>query len=104
MTDINNVGYYMSLLNNASYIESKLMGFLKEPLNAEIVLGNITNYSEAYDWLNHTFFSIRLKRNPLNYSVQRTYGLDLDCDLLVNEKIDQALKNLDELKMIKFDT
>jgi hypothetical protein len=30
--------------------------------------------------------------------------LELDCDLLVNEKIDQALKNLDELKMIKFDT
>jgi activating signal cointegrator complex subunit 3 len=50
----------MASLNNASYIESKLMGFLKEALNAEIVLGNITNYAEAYDWVNHTFFSIRL--------------------------------------------
>ena len=38
----------MSMLNNASYIESKLLVFLKEALNAEIVLGNITNYNEAY--------------------------------------------------------
>ena len=69
ITDINNIGHYIGSLNNASYIESRLMGFLKEALNAEIVLGTITNYAEAYDWLNHTFFSIRLKRNPLNYGV-----------------------------------
>jgi activating signal cointegrator complex subunit 3 len=63
------------------------MGFLKEALNAEIVLGNITNYSEAFDWLNHTFFSIRLKRNPQNYGVFKEYGGDLDCDFLVEAKI-----------------
>jgi hypothetical protein len=54
----------MGMLNNASFIESKLMGFIKEALNAEVVLGNVSNYHEAYDWLNQTFFSIRLKRNP----------------------------------------
>lgn len=61
----------MALLNNASYIESRLMRFLKEALNAEIVLGNVLNYNEAYDWLKHTFFSIRLRRNPLMYGVDR---------------------------------
>ena len=65
ITDFNNVGHYMGMLNNASYIESRLMIYIKEALNAEIVLGNISNYHEAYDWLNHTFFSIRLKRNPM---------------------------------------
>jgi hypothetical protein len=30
-------------MNNASYIESKFMAHMKEGLNAEIVLGNITN-------------------------------------------------------------
>jgi len=42
----------MGMLNNASFIESRLMTFIKEALNAEIVLGNISNYTEAYDWLN----------------------------------------------------
>jgi activating signal cointegrator complex subunit 3 len=52
ITDFNNVGHYMGMLNNASFIESRLMGFIKEALNAEIVLGNISNYNEAYSWLN----------------------------------------------------
>jgi hypothetical protein len=71
MTDYANMGHYMGMLNTASYIESRLMGFLKEALNAEIVLGNITNYKESYDWLNHTFFAIRLRRNPVHYGVDK---------------------------------
>lgn len=74
----------MGMLNNASYIESKLLTFLREALNAEIVLGNITNYTEAYNWMCRTFLSIRLRRNPLHYGVLREYNdLDLDCDTLV---------------------
>lgn len=85
----------MGMLNNASYIESKLLSFLKEALNAEIVLGNITNYTEAYNWLNHTFLAIRMRRNPLHYGVQREHDdIELNCDLLVSEKIDEALKQL----------
>ena len=69
------------MLNNASYIESKLLVFLKEALNAEIVLGNITNYNEAYLWINNTFLSIRLRRNPRHYGVTSDFGdLELDCD------------------------
>lgn len=74
----------MGMLNNASYIESKLLIFLKEALNAEIVLGNITNYQEAYHWINYTFLSVRLRRNPLHYGVNKEYSdLDLNCDILV---------------------
>lgn len=93
----------MAMLNNASFIESRLMGFIKEALNAEIVLGNISNYPEAYDWLNQTFFSIRLKRNPRNYGVVNNFGPELDCDFLVEQKITEALANLDELRLVRFD-
>ncbi|CAD8152858.1 unnamed protein product [Paramecium pentaurelia] len=105
ITDFNNVGHYMGMLNNASYIESKLLTFLREALNAEIVLGNITNYTEAYNWMCHTFLSIRLRRNPIHYGVQRAYDdLELDCDTLVQEKIESALKQLDSLKLVRYDT
>lgn len=43
MTDHNRVGHYMGQLNNASYLESKLSVMIKEALNAEIVLGNVTS-------------------------------------------------------------
>lgn len=94
----------MGMLNNASYIESKLLGFLKEAINAEIVLGNVSNYQEAYEWVNQTFFAVRLKRNPLQYGVDREFDLDLDCDILVHDKIEKALRELDALKMVRFDT
>ena len=35
-----------------------------------------------------------MKRNPLNYGVTKEYGIDLDCDLLVEDKITTALKEL----------
>ena len=60
----------MGLLNNASYIESKMMGFVKEALNAEIVLGTIANYYEAFSWFTNTFCAIRIRRNPTNYGVE----------------------------------
>ncbi|CAK75634.1 unnamed protein product (macronuclear) [Paramecium tetraurelia] len=105
ITDFDNVGHYMGMLNNASYIESKLLTFLREALNAEIVLGNITNYNEAYNWMCHTFLSIRLRRNPMYYGVERAYhDLELDCDALVQEKINEALKQLDTLKLVRFDS
>jgi len=39
----------MGFLNNAAHLESRLMGILKEALNAEIVLGNISSLKEAFD-------------------------------------------------------
>ena len=60
------------MLNNASYLESRLSYMFKEALNAEIALGNISNVNEAYDWMNHTFYIIRLRRNPIIYGCRPT--------------------------------
>lgn len=51
MTDINKVNQYMGQLTESSYLESKLQTMMNEALNAEIVLGNITNYMEAFEWV-----------------------------------------------------
>ena len=39
MTDIDKVSLYMGMMNNASYIESKFVGHMKEAMNAEVSLG-----------------------------------------------------------------
>ena len=57
----------MGLMTNLSYLESKLMILFREALNAEIVLGNVTSVKEAFDWINYTFYSIRLRRSPYIY-------------------------------------
>lgn len=38
-------------------LESKLQDMINEALNAEIVLGNITNINEAFDWVYETFYN-----------------------------------------------
>lgn len=57
-------------MNDASMIESKFFGHLKEALNAEIVLGNVTNLFEAKEWLEYTFLAVRIKRNGNYYGVK----------------------------------
>jgi replicative superfamily II helicase len=105
MTDHNKVGAYMGQLNNASFLESKLNVMLKEAINAEIVLGNVTSQKEAFDWINHTFFSIRIRRNPYNYDcrVVDVVNKDLIVEIHISDLIESTLKDLDKLRLIRFD-
>ena len=42
---------------------------LIEHLNAEIVLGTITDVSVSLEWLRSTFLYIRVNKNPKHYGV-----------------------------------
>jgi activating signal cointegrator complex subunit 3 len=42
---------------------------LADNLNAEIVLGSVTNVREALAWLSYTYLNTRLPRNPLAYGL-----------------------------------
>ena len=64
--------YYMPLLNDQLPIESQLIHRLPDVLNAEIVLGSITNLKEAVNWLGYTYLYIRMLRNP------ETYGININ--------------------------
>lgn len=42
---------------------------LKDNLNAEVVLGTVTNVKEACAWLGYTYLFIRMRLNPLAYGI-----------------------------------
>lgn len=60
------------MLTHSTPIESQFMVQLIDNLNAEVVLGTVTNVREGVSWLNSTYLALRLQRNPL------AYGLTLD--------------------------
>lgn len=43
---------------------------LADQLNAEIVLGTVSNLKEAVNWLSYTYLYIRMRRNPDLYGVR----------------------------------
>uniref|UniRef100_A0A8C4RBC9 Activating signal cointegrator 1 complex subunit 3 n=1 Tax=Eptatretus burgeri TaxID=7764 RepID=A0A8C4RBC9_EPTBU len=61
--------YYLSLLNQQLPIESQLISRLPDVLNAEVVLGNVTNTKEAVNWLGYTYLYVRMLRAPTLYGV-----------------------------------
>lgn len=52
------------MLGGLKPIESNLHKYLIEHLNAEIVLGTITNGIDAMSWLSSTFLYIRARKIP----------------------------------------
>jgi len=50
-------------------IESQFQKGMLESINAEIVLGTITDQREAMEYLRYTYYYIRLLQNPLNYGM-----------------------------------
>ncbi|XP_068236442.1 probable ATP-dependent DNA helicase HFM1 [Palaemon carinicauda] len=76
---------YENLVNGKDVLESHLHLNLVEHLNAEIVLGTVTDLAVAVEWLRSTFFYVRVQHNP------RHYGLPL------NMKPSQLESKLQEL-------
>lgn len=59
--------YYLSLLNAQLPIESQFIKKLADNLNAEIVMGTVTNVAEAVSWLGYTYLYVRMLKNPVLY-------------------------------------
>jgi replicative superfamily II helicase len=57
----------MYLMHALQAVESCLMASLPEHLNAEVVLGTITDVTEAIAWIKSTFLFVRARANPLLY-------------------------------------
>lgn len=45
------------------------MSSLKDNLNAEVVLGTVTNVKEGCAWLGYTYLFVRMSSNPLAYGM-----------------------------------
>ena len=71
-----------------------------EHINAEIVLGTITNLQTAIKWLKSTFLYIRLKKNPSYYSIKVDRSNSARIDVIIdNYLIDLCKENLNELML-----
>lgn len=57
------------MLTHAVPIESQFKSLLPDNLNAELVLGTVTNVKEAVAWLTYTYLHVRMSKNPLVYAI-----------------------------------
>lgn len=64
------------MLGGLKPIESNLHKHLIEHLNAEIVLGTITNGIGAMSWISSTFLYIRARKNPGHYGFNPELSLE----------------------------
>lgn len=85
---------YKRLISGSQTIESHLPKYLCECLNAEIVLQTVRSLSLALEWINLTFFSIRVRKDPSCYGMDKSWTNER-----INEKLrDMCMKELNGLK------
>lgn len=63
------LAHYLGMLTHQVPIESQFKRQVVDNLNAEIVLGTVSNVREAVSWLDATYLALRLQRNPLAYGI-----------------------------------
>ena len=95
----------MGLLNNPGYLESRFMSHLKSALNAEVVLGNVTNMFEALDWLKFTYFFIRFVRNPIAYQFTLNHSMDrmMQIEDFLQNQIERVVLELSRERLLLYD-
>ncbi|XP_031090606.1 DExH-box ATP-dependent RNA helicase DExH14 isoform X2 [Ipomoea triloba] len=104
ITTHDKLAYYLRLLTSQLPIESQFINSLKDNLNAEVVLGTVTNIKEACAWLGYTYLFIRMKMNPLAYGIGWEEVIaDPSLSLKQRDFITDAARALDKAKMMRFD-
>ncbi|OQS02858.1 hypothetical protein THRCLA_04811 [Thraustotheca clavata] len=96
--------HYLRLLVQQAPIESSLIKFLPDHLNAEIVSGTVANMEEALIWLSYTYLNVRMMKSPMTYGM--SYDERSDDPMLVNKRtalLKQAAETLESCRMIRFD-
>ena len=96
--------YYLSLLNEQLPVESQFIGKLADNLNAEIVLGTVSNVREAVAWLGYTYLYVRMLRKPSLYGISAEMA---EADPYLEQRridlIHSAATILDRNHLIKYD-
>ncbi|KAI6657806.1 U5 small nuclear ribonucleoprotein [Oopsacas minuta] len=86
--------FLQKFLSEPLVVESRLVQYLNDHLNAEIVTKNIENKQDAVDYITWTFLYRRLTLNPNFYGLQGTSHHHL-CDFL-SELIESCLSHLQQ--------
>ena len=104
VTEHKKLAHYLGLLTHATPIESQFVKNLSDNLNAELVLGTVTNVKEGARWLGYSYLHARMGKNPLAYALSWE-ELKLDPELTRHRAklIREAARQLDRAKMARFD-
>ncbi|MEW5302418.1 MAG: hypothetical protein WDW36_005207 [Sanguina aurantia] len=104
ITSHDKLAHYLGMLTHQLPIESQFRTMMADNLNAEVVLGTVTNLREAVAWLGYTYLAQRMTRNPLAYG--RTWA-DLATDPALaqfkRQLIIAAANELKKCQMAVFD-
>ncbi|XP_058808781.1 activating signal cointegrator 1 complex subunit 3 [Phymastichus coffea] len=105
ITSHDKLSHYLSLLTNQFPIESSFIRYLADNLNAEVVLGTISNVEEAVMWLSYTYLFVRMRLNHLAYGIDyQTIVDDSNLERKRKELIHTAAMALDKARMIRYNT
>jgi len=92
------------LLNEQLPVESQFIAKLADNLNAEVVLGSISNVREAVAWLGYTYLYVRMLRAPRLYGISAE---DAAADPYLEQRrldlIHSAATILDRNHLLKYD-
>ena len=104
LTSHKELHYYLSLLNEQLPVESQFIAKLADNLNAEVVLGTITNVREAVSWLGYTYLYVRMLRNPSLYGISAD---EAEADPYLEQRrldlVHSAATLLDRGHLLKYD-
>jgi len=96
--------HYLALLTRQNPIESQFVEHLHDNLNAEIVLGTVTNVSEACSWLRYTYLNVRMHQSPITYGINaHMKTMDPSLNSFQRDLIIKAADELDKAQMIRFE-
>lgn len=87
MVQENKKNFYRKFLFEPFPVESNLLEFLPDHVNAEVYNGNITNKVQLMDFIQSTFFYRRLLRNPSYYQMNSNSTPDQYVDELAESVI-----------------
>ena len=104
VTEHKKLAHYLGMLTAATPIESQFVKNLADNLNAELVLGTVTNVKEGARWLGYSYLHARMRKNPLAYALSWE-DVRLDPELAKHRAklIREAARQLDRAKMARFD-
>ena len=101
ITELRELQYYVSVLNQQMPIESHFLRDVTSHLNAEISLGSITSLDDAATWIGYTYLYVRMLMAPALYQV------DPDDDNTLSKRrkeiVYTAALALDEKRLIRYD-
>jgi pre-mRNA-splicing helicase BRR2 len=104
LTTQEDLPHYLGIMTQQVDIESQFLKRFVDVLNAEISLGNVRTVADGVEWLQQTYFYVRMKKNPVLYGAPNPpKKSDPQYKAFLASLIHTACEVLRKHKMIQYD-